>query len=246
MPRLVNLAGAAAVAMTTTFGAAWWYAVATPPASYLPLASPLVDARSKEGWSLLESTPFRTDYDVLSESFVTQSRRGYCGVASATMVLNGLRPSATPLSQEAFFTKRAAAVRSARRVTVAGMTLAQLADLLRSHDSTVSVVYSSDADLESFRNTARNNLVDPTDFILVNYDRGTLHQQGGGHISPVVAYHAATDRFLVLDVAAHRYPPTWIPAAELWGAMNTIDTSSGTSRGFVVVRNGYDGDVLAN
>lgn len=194
---------------------------------------------------MLASTPFRRDYDLLSKYFVTQNRRGYCGVASGTMVLNALRPSAAPLSQELFFTKRAIAVRSSVRVTLGGMTLSQLADLLRAHDLSVSAVYASDTNLETFRNTVRESLHDPTDFVLVNYDRVTLHQQGGGHMSPLVAYHAATDRFLVLDVASHNYPPTWIPAAELWNAMNTTDSSSGRSRGYLLVRNGADGHGIA-
>jgi hypothetical protein len=137
-------------------------------------------------------------------------------------------------------------VRSALEVTLGGMTLDQLAELLRAHDLSVSVVHAGDADLAAFRDVARANLVDPTDFLLVNYDRAALHQQGRGHISPVVAYHAETDRFLVLDVASHYYPPTWVPAIELWNAMNTIDASSGKTRGFVLVRDGgREGKVAA-
>src|SRR6266540_3072377 len=98
IPKIVG--GVAALAITTSFGAVWWYATSAPPPSHLALSSPLLDARSAEGKSLLESTPFRIDHDLLSKYFVTQSRRGYCGVASGTMVVNALHPSAPPLSQE--------------------------------------------------------------------------------------------------------------------------------------------------
>jgi len=242
----VKFAGVVGVfAVTMISGVGWWYAVAPPPPAQLSLPSPLLDAGSEEGRFMLASTPFRVDYDLLSKYFVAQNRRGYCGVASGTMVLNALHPSAAPLSQELFFTERAAAVRNSVRVTLGGMTLSQLADLLRAHDLNVSAVYASDTNLETFRKAAREKLHDRTDFVLVNYDRVTLHQNGGGHISPLAAYHPATDRFLVLDVASHSYPPTWIPATELWKAMNTIDLSSGGSRGYLLVRSGVDGHGIA-
>lgn len=238
MLRFLKLVGViGTLAITASFGAGWWYATATPSSTHLALPGALLDARSTEGQSLLESTPFRIDHDLLSKHFVTQSRRGYCGVASSTIVLNALRPSTPPLSQEAFFTAKANAVRGSLNVTFGGMTLAQLADLLRAHELSVSVVHASESNLQAFRSTARASLVDPSDFLLVNYDRVTLHQRGGGHISPVVAYHAGTDRLLVLDVASYNYPPTWVPATDLWNSMNTTDTSSGRTRGFLLVRN---------
>jgi len=237
MTRVLKIAGfVVTITLATSVGGAWWYATSPPPSAHLQLPSPLIDAGAPEGRSLLESTPLRTDYDLLSKQFVTQSRRGYCGVASATMVVNALRPASVPVSQQTFFTARTSAVRSSWQVTLAGMTLDQLADLLRAHDLTVALVHTSQSDLETFRSAARTSLLDPSDFLLVNYDRVALHQHGSGHISPVVAYHAATDRFLILDVASYNYPPTWVPAADLWNAMNTVDASSGKSRGFVLVR----------
>jgi Phytochelatin synthase len=137
MLTFVKLAGVVGVfAVTMISGIGWWYAVSPPPPAHLSLPSSLLDARSEEGRLMLASTPFRGDYDLLSKYFVTQNRRGYCGVASGTIVLNALRPSAAPLSQELFFTKRATAVRSSVHVTLGGMTLPQLADLLRvGHES---------------------------------------------------------------------------------------------------------------
>ena len=71
--------------------------------------------------------------------------------------------------------------------------------------------------------------------MLVNYQRAVLGQGETGHISPIAAYNAQADRFLVLDVAAYKYPPVWVTTQDLWNAMNTIDPASGRSRGFVVV-----------
>jgi hypothetical protein len=39
----------------------------------------------------------------------------------------------------------------------------------------------------------------------------------------------------VLDVAAHRYPYTWVPVSRLWSAMNTIDNDSGLARGYLLI-----------
>jgi len=55
------------------------------------------------------------------------------------------------------------------------------------------------------------------------------------------AYHEASDSFLILDVAAYKYPPVWVPAQALWEAMQAVDSTSGRSRGFVVVRQGAAG-----
>lgn len=57
--------------------------------------------------------------------------------------------------------------------------------------------------------------------MLVNYRRSALNQPGGGHISPIAAYHQKSDRFLILDVAAYKYPPTWVSTKELWNGINS-------------------------
>jgi hypothetical protein len=234
---MLKFACAAFFSIATLIGAACWYAVAPPSPDSVDLPELLVDARSERGRAMLESTPLRVDYDELSPHFVAQARRGYCGVASATIVLNALGTPPSDTTQDAFFTARASEVRSSWRVTLAGMSLAQLADLLRAHDASVELHYAAQMDLATFRELIRTSVSDPSDFIVVNYDRAVLHQRGRGHISPVAAYHADADRVLILDVAAHRYPPTWVPTDELWEAMKHVDSSSGIARGFVVVSN---------
>ncbi len=72
--------------------------------------------------------------------------------------------------------------------------------------------------------------------VLVNYLRSRLGQQTGGHISPLGAYDAAADRFLILDVSRYKYPPVWVTTADLYAAMNTPDADSGgRSRGYVLI-----------
>ncbi len=214
-----------------------WIAVGAPPVNHATLAADLVDATSAEGRALL-ATPVRIDYDQLSPYFVGQSRRAYCGVATGAAVLNALRHPPIPLTQTTFFSPQVSAVRSAMRVTFGGLTLDQLADLLKAQGLAVVVVHAAQSDLAAFRSAARAVLAEPAQFLIANYDRVALHQEGAGHISPVGAYDPGSDRLLVLDVAAHKYPPTWVRTGDLWNAMNTIDSTSGATRGYLVVREG--------
>ena len=72
--------------------------------------------------------------------------------------------------------------------------------------------------------------------MIVNYLRKAINQERGGHISPLAAYDAETDRFLILDVARYKYPPVWVRAEDLFAAMNTTDADNqNRTRGYVLV-----------
>lgn len=90
-------------------------------------------------------------------------------------------------------------------------------------------------DVDSFREAARTALGESDTFLIVNDDRRQLQQAGAGHISPVGAFDAPTDRVLILDVATRKYPYTWVPLAALWTAMNTADSDTGHTRGYLLV-----------
>ncbi len=214
-----------------------WFALAAPSVNHATLPADLVDATSAEGRALF-ATPWRIDYDQLAPYFVGQSRRAYCGVATGAAVLNALRQPPISLTQATFFAPPVAAVRSAMRVSFGGLTLEQLADLLRAQGLAVVVVHAAQSNLAAFRDAACAVVAEPAQFLITNYDRVALRQQGAGHISPVGAYDPGSDRVLVLDVAAHKYPPTWVRASDLWDAMNTLDSTSGTTRGYLLVREG--------
>jgi hypothetical protein len=100
----------------------------------------------------------------------------------------------------------------------------------------VTVVKASDTDVDAFRQAARANLGSEGDYLLVNYGRKHLGQTPSGHISPLAAYHAPSDRLLILDVAAHKYPPVWARLDEVWEAMNApLNPETTLTRGYVVV-----------
>ena len=85
----------------------------------------------------------------------------------------------------------------------------------------------ADSSLDAFRKAAVAAIDDDDHFVLVNYLRKAIGQEAGGHISPLAAYDADTDRFLILDVSRYKYPPVWVEASALFGAMNTEDSDAG-------------------
>jgi glutathione gamma-glutamylcysteinyltransferase len=54
----------------------------------------------------------------------------------------------------------------------------------------------------------------------------------------VAAYHAGTDRVLLMDVARYKYKPAWVPVKQMFQAMTGIDSTSKLSRGWMLVQAG--------
>lgn len=214
-------------------------------AQTLPLSDNLIAFTSPQGEELFLESRARQDFWNLSSQFVTQVNQAYCGVASMVMILNSLgiaapvAPQYDPyhvFTQENFFDNEAARqVIAPEVVQRQGLTLAELGQLLQSYSVKATVYHAGETSLEDFRRLAIANLNEPQNYILINYLRREIGQERGGHISPIAAYHAETDRFLILDVARYKYPPVWVRADELWRSMNTLDSTSGRTRGFVLV-----------
>lgn len=221
----------------------WNTALRAPSFNRLPVPQQLIAGDSATGQKLFVGSGYTADYDALMAHFVAQTRPAFCGVASSVVVLNSLPAGpvmkgmpAEQLTQQSFFDDATSKVRNEWRVTFGGMTLAQLRDLLNAHGANATATYASDTTLDAFRELAKTNLATPGDYLLVNYQRGALGQRPTGHISPLAAYNAENDRFLILDVAAYKYPPVWVKAEDLWSGINAIDPSTGRTRGFVVVK----------
>lgn len=117
-----------------------------------------------------------------------------------------------------------------------GITMDQLGGLLAVQPVTVSVRHAADSSVEAFCGEASEALAAPGRFVIVNYQRKAIGQEKGGHISPLAAFDAESDRFLILDVARYKYPPVWVKTAELFAAMNTQDPDNeNKTRGYVLV-----------
>lgn len=110
-----------------------------------------------------------------------------------------------------------------------GLNLEQTSNLIKCHTSssdwevTYQEVDQSKVNLSKMRYDLKAALIDPDARVMINYDRKALNQVGGGHFSPVGAYHPPTDSFLVMDVAKYKYPPVWVGADTLFDAMGTVD-----------------------
>lgn len=223
----------------TGLAAVGYYAFTPPPDKRLLLPEHLISLESPIGKKLLSESQIRQDYTLLNTYFETQKRPAYCGVASGVMVLNALssrKSTYQRLTQKTFFTNKASSIRSSYSVSFSGMSLAHLSALLQSHNRKVRVYHASDTTLEQFRTIAKNNLKSDNDFLIVNYSRSAVGQTGGGHISPIAAYHEQTDKFLIQDVSSYKYPPVWVSTKILWNAMNTHVAILDKTRGYLIVK----------
>jgi hypothetical protein len=215
-------------------------------AQTLPLPEALIDLRSNEGEQLLEESDAREAFIPLSATFVTQKNHAYCGVASIVMVLNALQLPAPAMpengayhsfTQDNVLDEATDKILPREVLARQGMTLDELGALLATRQVAVEVQHAADATLDAFRASARDYLGRERHFVLVNYLRKAIGQESGGHISPLAAYDAETDRFLILDVSRYKYPPVWVGAADLFQAMNTTDADNqGKTRGYVLIR----------
>lgn len=238
MKRALRMTGIAALVALTLSMTGLWVMLSTPTADRSTLPSELVDADSAAGRQLFSNAVAKTDYEQLAPEFVSQSRRAFCGVATSVIVINAMLHPQPRLTQRTLFTPNVAAVRREIAVSFNGLTLEQLAQVIEAHGLHAEATHTAQSSLEAFREVARTTLAEPGAFLVVNYDRKVLKQEGAGHISPVAAYSSAMDAVLVLDVAAYKYPHTWVPLGKLWSSMNTLDEISGQSRGYLLVSTG--------
>lgn len=217
-------------------------------AETLPLPDHLIGLDSAAGERLLLDSEARQAYWPLGMQFVTQKTQAYCGVASIVMVLNALgvpaptTPEFAPFrtfTQDNVLTAETEKILPQAVLARQGMTLDQLGRILETHGVTAEVHHAGAGSLDAFRRLAVEHLGRKDRHVLVNYLRRTLGQEHGGHISPLAAYDADTDRFLILDVSRYKYPPVWVRAADLFAAMDTPDPDNDhRTRGFVLVRGG--------
>jgi hypothetical protein len=215
-------------------------------AKTLPLPDTLISITSEQGEHLLLESEARQAYWPLGIQFVTQKNQAYCGVASIVMILNalGIEAPSTPefapytaFTQDNVLNAETEKVLPQDALMKQGMTLDQLGRLLEVHSAKAEVHHAADSRIDDFRHLARTYLEKNDHHVIVNYLRHAIGQERGGHISPLAAYDADTDRFLILDVARYKYPPVWVGAEALFAAMNTTDPANDhKSRGFVLIR----------
>jgi Phytochelatin synthase len=219
--------------------------VAGANADSLPLPDSLTGFSTDDGEAYFAESDAHAAYFPLASNFLTQKTQAYCGVASMVMVLNALGlpapvvPEYEPyrtFTQDNVLSERTDAVLPRDTLAHQGMTLDQLGGILETHPVKAEVHHAADSSVEEFRKLASAYLGQSGHFVLVNYLRKAMGEEAGGHISPLGAYDAKADRFLILDVARYKYPPVWIKTADMFAAMNTPDVvNDNKTRGFVLV-----------
>jgi len=199
---------------------------------------------SKEGQKLFASATYKDDYWPLSRYYITQANLNFCGVASATMIMNSLQleaPVPDALSPFAIFTQENVLLSRVREglniyhIAQKGMTLQQFAQVFTAWDVPVETFTAINSNAERFREHLRMVLNNPKQRMAVNYSRPVLGQAGIGHISPVAAYDEASDKVLILDVSRYKYPPIWVAVDKLWEAMDTEDSETECQRGYAII-----------
>src|SRR5579862_1451561 len=213
-------------------------------ADTLPLPDNLTGFSTHDGELYFGESDAREAYFPLADNFVTQKTQTYCGVASIVMVLNalGVPAPAVPeyepyrtFTQDNVLSERTDAVLPRETLARQGMTLDQLGGILATQPVKAEVHHASESSVDEFRKLASAYLGEPGHFVIVNYLRKALGEERGGHISPLAAYDAKADRFLILDVARYKYPPVWVGTSDLFDAMNTTDAANqDKTRGYVL------------
>jgi len=226
-------------------GLLFLFCFSSAQAANLLLPGNLIALNSTRGENLFYQSNHKINYLPLSIQFVTQQNLAYCAVASSVMVLNalGITAPVDPVyktyayfTQDNFFTPAVSRIITPDEVQHHGMTLDQLGQALATFSVHVKTIHADKTTLVQFRQSARQAIDSNDSFIIVNFFRPGLKEEGSGHMSPLAAYDALSDRFLLLDVARYKYPPVWVSTQDLWTAINTLDNDAHAYRGFLLVQ----------
>jgi len=215
-----------------------------PPETYhrRPLPEPAIALSSSAGLGLFrEALAGETmgTYFVLAEQFHTQAEPSFCGLASLVMVLNGLAVDPKRRWKGPWRWYAESLLECCEPLEVVkerGVTLEKLACTASCNGLDVDVVRGPS--VEELRATVSRVCAqrpdDVAEVLVASYSREALRQTGDGHFSPVGGYHRPSDSVLILDTARFKYPPHWVPLADLASAMARKDGPK--PRGFLALR----------
>jgi hypothetical protein len=214
--------------------------------AYLPLPPAMIALDSPSGQSLFFEANDKAAYWPLSAHYETQENQAFCGIASLVMILNSTDiPAPQPagfvpyrfFTQDDLFPAGGSTIFQAQWIEHHGLTLDQVAQIATHFGLLVKVAHASPGGLAQFRTAAAQALGTPGRYVIVNFKRSALDEEGYGHISPLAAYDGKTDRFLILDVARYKYPPAWVSTRDLYAALDTVDPGNGNAtRGYLIVQ----------
>ena len=228
----------------------WWknmttHTTPTPPLQYL---------NSTYAYSLLTNGvgkwfDYSQDYFRYQQGWDTQINQAYCAVATSVALLNSLReeegislpqdptydphPFATQASVFNGCTEKNVIVNNGTYDGIVqspgGLSMSQTTALLECWLPGTWTVTAHHVDpltfsIDDVRADLQQALKNPDARVVINYDRSSVNQLGGGHWSPLGSYSSDLDAFLVMDVAKYKYPAVWIPLTTLYNSISTYDT----------------------
>jgi hypothetical protein len=161
--------------------------------------------------------------------FASQSNGSTCGPASLGNVLRSLaqqvrEPELASKTPGCWF-----------GLCPGGVTLDRLGQLAHAQ-TTAKVQVIRDLSYDEFKQHLRSSN-DPGRRYLINFQRGLLFGQGGGHHSPLAGYLEREDLVLVLDVNG-AFGPWLVDSHRLYAAMDSVDSSDGKKRGLLLIESG--------
>lgn len=217
----------------------------------------------------IEASPLSRDHDyirahpapaywALAPHLIHQHTDASCSLATATMLLNGIRALDGTARMGHFVSEKSLLERMgdphwAREIVPPdgnGVSLVEFCEKMTrvmpifeigGWTATHRIVTAADdATIAEFR--AELDAMERAGDRLIagNYHLATTYGDTWdiGHFSPIGAYDAARDRVLLLDVWKQDYEPSWVDVRRLLQAMTPISPVSGTPRGYCVLKRG--------
>jgi Phytochelatin synthase len=121
-----------------------------------------------------------------------------------------------------------------KQVTDFGYQIRQRDEMLRANGVITRLTIVDDNKSEQdIRAELVENLKRRGDYVIVAYLREAVGERGGPHISPLGAYDAESDSFLVLDVNPASADWVWMPTGTLVKGMRTFDKVE--NRGYILI-----------
>jgi len=196
-----------------------------------------------------------TDYWKIAPYYLPQHNSKACSVASVAMILNALRAGDKLTAADELFTsesllKLEKEFANATGKLGRGLTLDALQKATQKVlDKTYPIKYVSETyrfngtdkekELARLKDLLAQNENDQKNMMIANFLQGTLtgDPEGNiGHISPIGAYDAKSDRVLIMDTDRQYYEPYWVSTTKFFEAMNTQDLGSKKARGLIWVQ----------
>jgi len=184
------------------------------------------------------------------DAYRVQTHPTCCGLCTLAIVLESKNQVGTEeeeiYSWASQFSKRA--LKPLEEIHKEGLTLEQCRDVAEAlpEVKSATLMHGSDLTLDEFDETVREALRHPDKRVVYNYYKPSLGQpnahlrdifkptKGGGHLSPISAFHARSKMLYIADVA-FTTNPVWATVEQAYLAMQGNDETSKKSRGIIVI-----------